>query len=362
MERTGLTFHTLANCAPYWDESAYWEFTSSEIDRVEAATAEIQKLALAAGEHILDHDRFAEMRIPAAALARIRETWNSEPPALYGRLDLAFDGKLIKLLEYNADTPTALVEAAVTQWNWLNDCFPDADQFNSLHEKLVAKWKDLIHYLEQPVYFAYDGSEEDYMTISYLRDTAEQGGHRTVPLTMHEIGWKSVQSLFVDLGCQPMRSIFKLYPWEWMLKEPFGEHALATISDVHWIETIWKMLWSNKALLAILWELNPGHELLLPAYLDGPRNLKDYVRKPLFGREGAGITVFRNWSAEEDTSAGSEADAFVYQRLASLASAEDNSAVIGSWLVDGEPAGMGIRESSSLITTNTSRFVPHLFH
>lgn len=213
VERTGLTFHTLANSAPYWDESAYWEFTSSEIDRVEAATAEIQKLALAAGEHILDHDRFAEMRIPAGAFARIRETWNSEPPALYGRLDLAFDGKQIKLLEYNADTPTALVEAAVTQWNWLNDCFPDADQFNSLHEKLVAKWKDLIHYLEQPVYFSYDGSDEDYMTISYLRDTAEQGGHRAVPITMHEIGWKSAQSLFVDLGCQPMRSIFKLYPW-----------------------------------------------------------------------------------------------------------------------------------------------------
>jgi len=84
------------------------------------------------------------MRIPPQAADRIRETWNFEPPpALYGRLDLVYDGGQIKLLEYNADTPTALVEAAVTQWYWLEDTFADADQFNSIHEKLVAKWKDL---------------------------------------------------------------------------------------------------------------------------------------------------------------------------------------------------------------------------
>jgi len=361
VERTGLTYHTLADGSPYWDESAYWEFTSAEIDRLEAATAEIQRLALAAGEHILGHDRFAEMRIPAAAVERIRQTWDSEPPALYGRLDLAFDGKQIKLLEYNADTPTALVEAAVTQWTWLEECFPEADQFNSLHEKLVAKWKELTAYLEQPVYFGYDGSEEDLMTISYLRDTAQQAGHRTVSIAMHEIGWEAARSRFVDLGRQPMRSIFKLYPWEWLLNEPFGQHALASIGDVQWMEPIWKMLWSNKALLAILWELNPGHDLLLPAYLDGPRNLKDYVRKPLFGREGAGITVFRNWVADEGASDAAGTDDFVYQRLASLASADGNTAVIGSWLIDGEPAGIGMRESSRLVTTNISRFVPHLF-
>ena len=363
---TGLTCHTLPDGAPYWDESAYWEFTSAEIDRLEAATAEIQKLALAAGDAILDHDRLAEMKIPPEAAARIRETWNSEPPALYGRLDLAYDGRQIKLLEYNADTPTALVEAAVTQWYWLEDCFPNADQFNSLHEKLVAKWKDLIPYLKQPVYFSHDGSEEDFMTISYLRDTAEQAGHRTIPTPMHEIGWEDAQARFVDLDLRPMESIFKLYPWEWLLRENFGCHALesmgsAQANPVQWVEPIWKMLWSNKALLAILWELNPNHELLVPAYLDGPRNLKDYIRKPLFGREGSGVTVFRNWVAEQGSAASAEPEGVVYQALAPMAVADGNTAVLGSWLIDGEPAGIGIRESSGLVTTNTSRFVPHLF-
>jgi len=370
---TGLTYNTLPDGSPYWDESAYWEFSSSEIDRLEAATAEIQTLALAAGDHILDRNRLAEMRIPEAAAARIRETWISEPPALYGRLDLAYDGRQIKLLEYNADTPTALVEAAVTQWYWLEDCFKGADQFNSLHEKLVAKWKDLLPYLEQPVYFGHDGSEEDFMTVSYLRDTAQQAGHATVPIEMFDIGWDAARSAFVDLNGRPMKSVFKLYPWEWMLNERFAANALATMGGanwraegINWMEPIWKMMWSNKALLAILWELNPNHELLLPAYLDGPRSLKDYVKKPFFGREGAGVSIFRNWSEEGRATQPSASDAaasggFVYQKLASLMEADGRTAVIGSWLIDGEPAGMGIRESDGPVTTNTSRFVPHIF-
>jgi glutathionylspermidine synthase len=379
VERVGLTFHTLADGSPYWNETAYWEFSAAEIDRLEAATAEIQRLALAAGDAILDQGRLAQMKIPAAAAAAIRAAWNSEPPALYGRLDLAYDGNSIKLLEYNADTPTGLVEAAVAQWYWLQDCFPDADQFNSLHEKLLAKWKDLKSYATSPVYFAESGSEEDRMTVSYLRDTAEQGGLRTRHIAMHEIGWDSKRSCFVDLDNQMMGTLFKLYPWEWLLNEPFGPQALSTLppaSPLHeygprndrrmwgsmlWIEPIWKMLWSNKALLAILWDLNPGHELLLPAYLDGPRNLGSYVRKPLFGREGSGIAVVRDGVAVEGALTGEDAQGYVYQALAPMATSAGKVAVFGSWLVDGEPAGLGIRESSGLVTNNTSCFVPHLF-
>jgi glutathionylspermidine synthase len=366
VEKTGLTYHTLDDGSPYWDESAYWEFSAAEIDRLEAATAEIQRLALAAGEHIIANNRFAEMKIPAAAVERIRETWRIEPPALYGRLDLAFDGLTIKLLEYNADTPTALVEAAVTQWYWLKEVFPEADQFNSLHDKLVAKWKDLRPYLASPVYFGDDGSEEDSMTTAYLRDTAEQAGLRTISIRMKDIGWQEARSRFVDLERKPIGSIFKLYPWEWLLNDRFAPNVMAAMDRMWWIEPIWKMLWSNKALLAILWELNPGHEFLLPAYLDGPREMKEYVRKPIFGREGSGVEVFGNGigggrAAAKAGSLRAEDGGVVYQQLASLAMASGKSAMLGSWLIDGEPAGIGIRESEGLVTTNVSRFVPHLF-
>lgn len=379
VERIGLTYHTLEDGSPYWDESAYWEFRSSEIDRLEAATAEIQRLALAAGDVILNQDRLAQMGIPATAADAIRAAWNGEPPALYGRLDLAYDGTAIKLLEYNADTPTGLVEAAVAQWYWLQDCFPDADQFNSLHEKLIAKWKDLKDYVTNPVHFAVAGSLEDRMTVAYLRDTAQQAGLKTHRLAMHEIGWDAKHSRFVDLDDHAIGTLFKLYPWEWLLNEPFGADALSTLPPASalqqygprkdrrmwgttlWIEPIWKMMWSNKALLAILWELNPGHELLLPAYLDGPRELKSYVRKPLLGREGGGIAVVRDGNVVEGSLTDDSAKQFVYQELTSMAVAAGKNAVLGSWLIDGEPAGMGIRESSGLVTNNTSSFVPHFF-
>ena len=379
VEKAGLTFHTLADGTPYWDESAYWQFTAREVDRLEAATAELQELCLKAGDAILEQDRLAQMGIPASAHAAIRTAWNAEPPALYGRMDLAYDGDAIKLLEYNADTPTGLLEAAVAQWYWLQECFPDADQWNSLHEKLIAKWKDLKDYVTSPVYFADAGSDEDRMTVTYLADTAEQAGIKSRHIAMHEIGWDAKRRRFVDQGNRPMGTLFKLYPWEWLLAEPFGQHALETLppastleeygprkdrrmwGSMLWIEPIWKMMWSNKALLAFLWELNPGHELLLPAHLDGPREMTSYVRKPLMGREGAGIAVVRDGVCVEGTLAGASAQGYVYQAPATMATAAGKTAVFGSWLVDGEPGGMGVRESSGLVTNNTSCFVPHLF-
>ncbi len=361
--RTGLTCHTLPDGARYWDESAYWEFTAAEIERLEEATAELHGLALAAAEHILAQDRLAEMRIPAEAAARIREAWSSKPPSLYGRLDLAYDGQQIKLLEYNADTPGALVEAAVTQRSWLEECFPKADQFNTLHDRLVARWKELLPDLKQPVYFCHDGSERDLMTIGYLRRAAEQAGHRTVPSSIESMGWEDATARFIDLERRPIESLFKLCPWSRLLRENFGHHILQSFCGATWMEPVWKVILTNRALLAILWELNPNHELLLPAYLDGPREMTDYVRKPLFGPKGEDFMVFRNWPAEEGTGRAplTNPENLVYQKLASMASDGRNTAALGSWLIDGRPAGIGIRECTGLVSPNTSRFVPHLY-
>ena len=354
----GLTYHTVGT-QTYWDESAYWEFTTAEIDQIEAATAELQEMCLAAGDFILKHDRLTSMGIPEAAKERIRETWRAEPPALYGRMDLAYNGYELKLLEYNADTPTALVESAVAQWYWLKAVFPGADQFNSIHEHLVAKWRQLAGSVRQPVHFACEDCEEDWMTITYLRDTAQQAGLQTVALGMAEIGWDGNTRRFVDEQGSAIEAIFKLYPWEALVSDRFGSYALETMGTVQWIEPIWKMLWSNKALLAVLWELYPNHPNLVPAYLDGPRDLTRYVKKPRMSREGANITYVGDTRIETGGDYGDEG--FVYQALAPVPMFDGNYAVIGSWVVDGVACGMGVRESDGPITDNLSRFVPHLF-
>ena len=375
VEHLGLVFHTLDSQAPgatYWDESAYYEFTAAEIDPLEVATGKLQEMCLAAGQYIIDHNRFADLKIPQAAVPLIKQAWNEEPPALYGRFDLAYDGQQIKLLEYNADTPTALLEAAVVQWYWLQDLFPKADQWNSIHEKLIAKWKDLKDYVYEPVYFGHSDTDEDNFTSAYLEDTAQQAGLRTRDTLMRDIGFDSRSFSFVDLEEQPIRTIFKLYPWEWLLSEEFGAKALDFMHQgiapnaesgwrgTQWIEPIWKMMFSNKGLLAILWEMYPEHELLLPAYFDSPHNMRDYVRKPLLSREGANIILVRD-GEKQATYGPYGAEGFVYQALAPIPNFNGNYPVLGSWMIDQDPAGMGIRESNTLITNNTSRFVPHLF-
>ncbi|MEI9864538.1 MAG: glutathionylspermidine synthase family protein [Limisphaerales bacterium] len=73
----------------------------------------------------------------------ILKSWERDDFSLYGRFDLSFDGITPpKLLEYNADTPTALVEGRpFAQWFWLQETHPEADQFNSIHERLIEAWK-----------------------------------------------------------------------------------------------------------------------------------------------------------------------------------------------------------------------------
>jgi glutathionylspermidine synthase len=365
VESAGLTFHSPEGMdRSYWDESAAYEFSAAEIDTLEAAGNALQEMCLNAAEHVIKEKRYAELDIPAGAIPSIEWAWENEPPALYGRFDLSWagasSGHAPKLLEYNADTPTSLLEAAVIQWSWLEEQFPNADQFNSIHERLIAKWKDIDPYLSKPIYFAGLDNAEDQLTLVYLRDTAQQAGLQTLQMFMEEIGWNDEQQAFVDPDEQHMFSIFKLYPWEAMVQEEFGIHTIETYQSTRWIEPIWKMLLSNKGILPILWQLYPNHELLLEAHFDGPHDLRSYVRKPIYSREGANITLVRD-NATVAFTGGPYNGPQIYQALAPEAIFDQRFPVLGLWMVDQECCGLGIRESSGPITDNLSSFVPHCF-
>ena len=359
VEALGLVWHTAEDGKPYWDESACYAFSRAEIGVIETATAELYDLFLKAGQAILDRGLLGRFGIPDYCHKAIRDMWNEEPPALnYGRFDLGYDGKgPPKLFEFNCDTPTALLEAAVVQWDWKEEVFPGLDQYTSLHDKLAAKWKDIAPQFADCVHFAHvaDDPGEDMVTVAYMRDLAESAGLETVPILMQDIGWDGSQ--FVDLDARPMSVIYHLYPWEWLANEEFGRNAVATMDETAWIEPIWKMMWSNKAVLPLLWEMFPGHPNLLPASHDPLAG--DYVRKPLLAREGANIEVRRGGATEAATGGDYGEEGFVYQALYDLPGEGENRPVIGAWIVDGEPAGMGIREDGP-ITGNTARFIPHV--
>ena len=359
----GLTYHHVAG-RPYWNETAFYEFTAREVDNLEQATNELHEMCLAAVQHVIDEDLFARMRISDLAATLVRKTWDAEPPAIYGRFDLAYDGTQIKLLEYNADTPTALVEAAVIQWYWMKDNFPHGDQFNSIHDKLIAKWKELLQYCGSPLFFAGvdDAVHEDLMTLSYLADTAQQAGHTVTLLNMGEIGYDHDSYRFVSPSREPIKSVFKLYPWEWMLAEEFGQYLNQTSVATDWIEPPWKMVLSNKGILPVLWEMYPNHQYLLPAYFEDeqPNTLVEYCRKPIFGREGKNVSLHRR-SGELSNEGEYGQEGYIRQAIAPIPEFEGKFPVLGSWVIDGESAGVGIRESETPISDNFSRFVPHMF-
>lgn len=352
--------------APYWFEEACYVLDEDEVDVLEAATERLHGMCVEAGR-FLATGAMGSLGLPSGALRLAGESLAAGPPSLYGRFDLRFDGRdAPKLLEYNADTPTGLLESAVAQWYWLEDTHPGQDQWNSLHERLVLAWSAIAPRLAPaPVYFAHHEDEhsgEEEMTVGYLRDTADQAGLATAAITVGDIGWDAAQRCFVDLDGAPMRTVFKLYPWELMLAEEFGRHVQAVPSGqwaTTWLEPPWKVLLSNKALLAALWHLYPGDELLLPAYLDEPGPLTQWVAKPLHGREGDNIRI-RADGVRQERPGGYGAEGWCYQQWAPLPEYDGNKAVVGSWVVDGLAAGAGIRESDGWVTDYSARFVPHL--
>ncbi|MBL8993954.1 MAG: glutathionylspermidine synthase family protein [Spirochaetia bacterium] len=364
MEELGFNYHTIEG-ETYWDESACYTFTAAQIDTVEAAAQELQRICLRAVDHVITKGLYDQFSLMANYIPLIESSWKKKEPSVYGRFDLSWNGTGDpKMLEYNADTPTALLEASVAQWHWLQAVKPDADQFNSIHEKLIERWKGIAKDLPQPIYFAcVKENDEDFGNVEYLRDTAVQAGCQTQGIFIEDIGWDAGKSLFVDLENKAIPSLFKLYPWEWIEEEEFGKFIPGNAMRV--LEPAWKMLLSNKAILPILWELFPGHPNLLPSYtsvetMERERRGRAYVIKPILSREGANVEI-RDGKTVLKSAGSYENEKTITQAYAPLPDFSGNHPVIGAWIIGDQAAGMGIREDKNLITTNTSRFVPHYF-
>ena len=360
VEQIGFNFHTLDGVT-YWDESVYYEFNRKQADRIEESTNELYQLCLEAIDHVIKNGLYDLFLIPDRFKNKIEESWKKNEPSVYGRFDLVWDGSETsspKMLEFNADTPTSLFEGAAVQWFWLNEINPSCDQFNSVHEKLIERWKQLKAQLNnQSVYFScLSQYPEDFVNVNYLRDCAAQAGIETKFINVPDIGRD--KNSFIDSDVNTIEWIFKLYPWEWMVNEPFADALID--SSTHWIEPIWKMLLSNKAILPVLWKLFPGHPNLLESYFRDPHTMESYAKKPLLSREGANVTLIENGKTISSTSGEYGDEGFIYQQLAKLPDFSNNKPVIGSWIIGNKSAGIGIRETNSLVTDNFSRFVPHL--
>ncbi|HEX8390146.1 MAG TPA: glutathionylspermidine synthase family protein [Candidatus Saccharimonadales bacterium] len=387
----------------YWGEGNYYTLTAADIDTLELAANELFEMKIEAGDYIIAHPEIMrKMAIPEFAWPQIIKTWNDDPAcqSVYARFDFRFGGvshptkslRVPQMFEDNADTPTGALETGYVQWAWLEDTKLGNDQFNSLQEKLVGAWKRNLELLEarlghKPiVHFACvsdreDPSGEDMMNTLYLEDACRQAGYDTRTIYMENIKLGD-DGRFYDQEGMHIDVIFKLYPWEFMVEQEYGRACFADMENIGlrndageyiggtvWIEPPYKMLWSNKGILAVLWKLFGGTDrakYLIPAWFEdeAPAWLKNYVKKPLLSREGANVTVYKDGEVVFAAEGEYGAEGHIVQRLApppEFVTPEGKKVypVIGGWMVDGEPAGMCIREESGIVTTNQSQFIPH---
>ncbi|MDP3855679.1 glutathionylspermidine synthase family protein [Phenylobacterium sp.] len=368
-EAVGFTWHH-ADGRRYWDERAYYAFTLNQVeDHIEAATAELHRLCLELVAEVVESPALmTRLAIPEAAQALVAASWKAKEPSLYGRFDFFYDGSgPPKLYEYNADTPTSIYEAAVFQWLWLEDRIADGalpaptDQFNSLYEALRDRFKAIfpqggfVHFASEADFV------EDRQTVRFLEDVAGQAGLTPKFVALDKIGLDA-DGRFVDAENFLIGAIFKLYPWEQMFRDTYGDKIAA--SRTQFIEPAWKAVLSNKGLLPLLWERHAGHPNLLEAWFDDDPRAdglgRSYVRKPLFSREGANLELYDKGRRASVLDQGYGAEGWIRQALCPPPKFGANYAVVGSWVIGDEPAGMGIREDRGRVTRDRSRFVPHV--
>jgi glutathionylspermidine synthase len=361
VETQGFGYHTLGGLK-YWTEDAYYAITSAQQVGLERATSDLWNMCLDAVQYVIDNKLYYKFAIPEKFHHMIERTWNEDHPAIYGRFDFCVKDGQVKMLEFNADTPTSLFEAGVIQWYWLEDKFQKEDQFNSIHDHLIWYWKELKPYLHKgPLHFTcVKKSLEDLSNVEYMRDCAIQAGLDTKLVFIDDIGWDGEN--FIDMEGEVIRNIFKLYPWEWMMREDFAENILHAGDNIFWIEPAWKSILSNKAILPILWKLFPGHPLLLPAYFENekPSSMTSYAKKPILSREGQNVMLIKDGQTIQEIPGEYGEEGFICQELFELPDFDGNHPVVGSWVVGQQACGIGFREDDKLISGNKSRFVPHI--
>ncbi|CAH0537421.1 glutathionylspermidine synthase family protein [Vibrio marisflavi] len=367
----GFDFFEVSSRHPYWVEDKYFQVSRAQIDHIDSVTETLHQMCLNAIQHVFDNNLLDRFGLPARHHEMLRQSWQQDKTYLYGRFDFAWDGKNSpKMLEYNAQTPTSLFEASIASWDWLKanvangELSKESDQFNSHDEQLIVQF-NFLKMSKKPrnhiLHFAcYEDCTEDLRTVSYLAACAEEAGWEPVITDIRNIHL-TMDYKFADHNKKPISNLFSLYPYEFALFDEYADYMAN--SGCVFIEPLWKVLLSSKALLPILWKLYPNHENLLECYYaDDPKanQLNHKVVKPIYSREGANISITFDDETIEATEGHYGVEGYIAQQYAPLVKFDSGYSVIGSWMIGQTATGISFRESNNKITDDVARFVPHI--
>jgi len=376
LESLGFVWHTDSDETSYISDELV-VISESEAEAYYEATNALYDMYVEAAEYVVENNLFHEIGIPFNLVDLIKESWENDVHwHLYGRFDLAggIDGKPIKLLEFNADTPTALFETAIIQWAMLKkNNLEEESQFNALYEALVDNFKRLVTLDEDVSTFEerYDGwsflftsvkgNSEEENTVKLLQHIATEAGFETEFAYIDDIEFSDEDGIVYNDKSYELW--FKLIPWEDIALEESDLAMLLTniIKNQKAIifNPAYTLLFQSKGLLKILWDLYPNHPLLLESSFEPLKGQKQ-VKKPIFGREGGNVSILdEDSSTIESVEGGYENHKMVYQAYTELATDAQGLSYQAGVFYAYEACGLGFRKGGKILD-NMSKFVGHL--
>jgi len=376
LESLGFVWHTDS------DESSYISdelvvISETEAEAYYAAANELYDMFVEAGEYVVEHNLFHEIGIPFNLVEIIKESWENDVHwHLYGRFDLSggIDGSPIKLLEFNADTPTALFETAIIQWAMLKqNQMDETSQFNGVYEALLDNFKRLVT-LEEDVsdfetryegwkflFTSIRGNAEEENTVRLLQHIATEVGYETKFAYMDEVEFSDNEGIFFNN--ENYELWFKLIPWEDIALEESDLAMLLTniIKNQKAIifNPAYTLLFQSKGLLKILWDLYPNHPLLLESSFE-PLKSRKQVKKPIFGREGGNVSILDENAQELESAVGEYGNhKMLYQAYTELPTDKEGNSYQAGVFYAYESCGLGFRKGGKILD-NMSKFVGHM--
>ena len=377
LESIGFVWHTDSDNSSYVSDEIV-VINENEANAYYEATNELYDMFAQAGQHVIDNDLFHEINIPFNLVEMIKESWENDVHwHLYSRFDLAggIDGKPIKLIEFNADTPTSLFETAIIQWAMLKaNGLDEASQFNNLYEALkdnfkriitldsdIEKFEEYYSGLGWKILFSsISNSSEDINTTKLLQHIASEAGFNTDFEFIENVQFND-EGIFKE--DELFEFWFKLIPWENIAIEESELALILTqiIADKKAIifNPAYTLMFQSKGFMKILWDLYPNHPLLLETSFE-PLIGKKQVEKRCFGREGANIKIINSdQSIDEQTSGDYEGHKAIYQEYVEFPKDSNGNSYQAGVFFAYEACGLGFRRGGKILN-NMSKFVGHI--
>ena len=375
LEKIGFFWHTDPDSTPYVANEIV-DVTSDEADAYYEAANELYEMFAEAGEYVIENDLFHDLGIPFNLVEAIKMSWENDIHwHLYGRFDLAggIDGKQIKLIEFNADTPTALFETSILQWAMLKaNNMEDSHQFNNVYDAIKDNFKRLVMMEDDIEDFEehYDGwkilfssvkdNEEEESTVKLLQTIAEEAGFVTEFAYMEDVEFSGEDGVFYNNV--NYEYWFKLFPWEDIAIDESDLAMLMTQimenQKAIFLNPAYTLMFQSKAFMKVLWDLYPNHPLLLETDLEPLEGIAQ-VEKKIFGREGANtIIVDENENVIEERDGEYGEFASVFQEYVELPTDKKGESYQAGVFFAYEGCGLGFRKGG-LILDNYSKFVGH---